>query len=114
MTVWLTSDLHFGHPFVAGIRAGHASPDRDDWQATLAHDRRVVNVINAHVASSDELIILGDLSSGSRRSVEQAVACLNRLNVPAGRRTLILGNHDGCDACGAFPGSSTRCSDKSP
>ena len=28
MTVWLTSDLHFGHPFVAGIRAGHASPDR--------------------------------------------------------------------------------------
>lgn len=94
MTVWFTSDLHFGHPFVAGIRAGHVEPDREDWSLSAAHDRRVLDVINAHAGKADELYVLGDVSSGSRRSMDIAVENLAQLNVPVKRRHLILGNHE--------------------
>lgn len=94
MTVYFTSDLHFGHPFVAGLRAGHETPDREDWETTAKHDKRVLDVINSHVGKQDILYILGDVSSGSRRSMDLAVESLSKLNVPVKHRHLILGNHE--------------------
>lgn len=87
---WFTSDLHFAHPFVATLR-GYALPgyardesikqqaehdgrqlkDCVDWRK---HDLDIVQAINTYVGKEDELYILGDISSGSTWSVEQAIA----------------------------------------
>lgn len=101
MTVYLTSDLHFGHPHVAGLRLGRPDADRHDMRVADEHDRRVLDVINAHVGVRDELYILGDLSGGSRPGVERAARLVARLNPPARRLHLIIGNHD-ANASGAF------------
>ncbi|MBT1162196.1 hypothetical protein [Bifidobacterium sp. SO1] len=93
MTTWFTSDPHFGHPFVAKLR-GYDDPHLPEEELVARHDMKIVNMINAHVGCNDTLYILGDVSSGSHRSVTEAARCLKELNVPAKRRHLILGNHD--------------------
>lgn len=93
MTVWFTSDLHFGHPSVACRRAG-LPVDREAWYISRQHDERVLQVLNSMVAGTDTLYVLGDLSSGSSRSAHVAAGMTARLHPPAKRRHLILGNHD--------------------
>lgn len=107
---WFTSDLHFAHPFVAALR-GYALPgyardesikqqaehdgrqlkDCVDWRR---HDLDIVQAINTYVGKEDELYILGDISSGSTWSVDQAIMRIQNLQVPRKRRHLILGNHE--------------------
>lgn len=107
---WFTSDLHFAHPFVAALR-GYALPgyardesikqqaehdgrqlkDCVDWRK---HDADIVQAINTYVGREDELYILGDISSGSTWSVDQAIMRIQNLQVPRKRRHLILGNHE--------------------
>ena len=107
---WFTADLHFAHPFVAALR-GYALPgyakdasikqqaEREhkplkncvDWRK---HDADIVRAINTYVGEEDELYILGDISSGSTWSVEQAIMRIQNLQVPRKRRHLILGNHE--------------------
>lgn len=100
MTIYFTSDLHFGHPFVARKR----NPDSrlDDDALSERADRRIVGIINAHVGKRDELYILGDVSSGSHRSVTQAARMVALLNPPVKRRHLILGNHDARSCTAVF------------
>ncbi|MBT1161756.1 metallophosphoesterase [Bifidobacterium sp. SO1] len=93
MTIWFTSDLHFGHPLVARLR-GYDDPDLPEEELVARHDTKIVNMINAHAGCDDTLYILGDVSSGSHRSVTMAAHALRGLNVPAKRRHLILGNHE--------------------
>ena len=83
--IWLTSDLHFGHPHVARLRG---FDDVDD------HDKHVVGNLSRMVRHRDELFVLGDLSVGR---LDQALALM--ASVP-GTKHLILGNHDA-----AFPGA---------
>lgn len=103
---WFTSDLHFAHPFVAALR-GYALPgyardesikqqaehdgrqlkDCVDWRK---HDADIVQAINTYVGREDELYILGDISSGSTWSVDQAIMRIQNLQVPRKRRHLIL------------------------
>lgn len=110
MTNWYTSDLHFGHPFVAALR-GYAEPgwptdatireecerehvdlwDAVDWER---HDRDLVDAINSVCGQEDTLTILGDLSSGGARSARIAEEMIGRLKVPRKNRRLILGNHE--------------------
>lgn len=110
MTDFYTSDLHFGHPFVAALR-GYAKPgwpgdatirevcerehvdlwDVVDWER---HDRDLLDAINSVCGQEDTLTILGDLSSGSSRSARIAETMLNELKVPRKNRRLILGNHE--------------------
>lgn len=107
---WFTSDLHFAHPFVAALR-GYALPgyardesikqqaehdgrqlkDCVDWRK---HDADIIQAINTYVGQEDELYILGDISSGSTWSVDQAIMRIQNLQVPRKRRHLILGNHE--------------------
>lgn len=107
---WFTSDLHFAHPFVAALR-GYALPGyaKDasikqqaehehkplkncvDWRK---HDADIIRSINTYVGKEDELYILGDISSGSTWSVDQAIMRIQNLQVPRKRRHLILGNHE--------------------
>lgn len=109
---YFTSDLHFRHPFVAALR-GYIKPeyadstaedlrasargvgarlgDMVDWET---HDKDAVRSINETVDGDDEIFVLGDISSGSRRSMEGAIERLKSLNVPRSRRHLVLGNHE--------------------
>ena len=82
---WFTSDLHFAHPHVAKLRGF------DDYKE---HDRQIIRNLNELVAPDDDLYVLGDISSGSKTSLDEALSLLHRLNVGRTHRTLILGNHD--------------------
>ena len=85
MTQWFTSDLHLAHPHVAKLRGF------DDYKE---HDRQIIRNLNELVAPDDDLYVLGDISSGSKTSLDEALRLLHRLNVGRTHRTLILGNHD--------------------
>lgn len=82
---WFTSDLHFAHPYVAKLRG---------FEDYREHDRRIIGNLNKCVKQDDDLYILGDISSGSKDSREEALRLLHGLNVGRTHRTLILGNHD--------------------
>lgn len=85
MTQWFTSDLHFAHPHVAKLRGF------DDYRE---HDRQIIRNLNECVKPDDDLYVLGDISSGSKTSLNEALRLLHGLNVGRTHRTLILGNHD--------------------
>lgn len=85
MTQWFTSDLHFAHPHVAKLRGF------DDYRE---HDDTIVRNLDELVAPDDDLYVLGDISSGSKTSLDEALRLLHRLNVGRTHRVLILGNHD--------------------
>lgn len=77
--VHFTSDTHFSHRLVAGIR-GFASTDE--------HDEHVVEVWNAHVRPGDTVWHLGDVSMGGPARFGRFVEQLH------GTIHLIAGNHD--------------------
>lgn len=77
--VFVTSDTHFGHRFVAGIR-GFSSADE--------HDRELVKRWNATVKPNDQVWHLGDVTL---RSFDAVADVLSELN---GNIHLIAGNHD--------------------
>lgn len=81
MSVFFTSDLHFGHRFVAGIRGfgtigEHDEAIRENWIKT--------------VGKKDQVWVLGDIAVSSPDS---ALWILQGL---PGTKHLIAGNHDGC------------------
>lgn len=79
MTVWFTSDPHWGHRFVADIR-GFAS--------TADHDTVLLDNFHATVREDDQVWWLGDLSMGN-----PSYALAQTATIP-GRHHLVLGNHD--------------------
>lgn len=85
MTQWFTSDLHFAHPHVAKLRG---------FEDYREHDETIIRNLNERVAPDDDLYVLGDISSGSKTSLDEALRLLHRLNVGRTHRVLILGNHD--------------------
>lgn len=80
--VWFTSDLHFGHRYVAELR-GFPTPED--------HDHHLIQAFNARVKPSDIVWILGDLSSGGSAATRHALDKLAYMN---GHKRLIAGNHD--------------------
>lgn len=81
MTVWFTSDLHFGHLKVSEIR-GFGTPMQHDF-ALIKNWERVVR-------KNDQVWVLGDLAVSSPTRALEIVAAL------PGRKHLISGNHDAC------------------
>jgi len=77
VTVWYTSDLHFGHQLVAGER-GFGSPS--------AHDLKLISNWNKLVADDDLVWVLGDISIRPQ--------FLHSVRFLSGRKQLITGNHD--------------------
>lgn len=77
--VFLTSDTHFDHELVAGLR-GFASP--------AEHDAHVVEVWNSTVRERDTVWHLGDVGMGPLRRWRASVEALN------GTIHLVTGNHD--------------------
>ncbi|MDR6290446.1 MULTISPECIES: metallophosphoesterase family protein [Inquilinus] len=83
MTVFFTSDTHFGDSRVLRI-------DRRPFPSVAAHDDALVALWNETVGPEDEVWHLGDFALGP--SAEAVAALLERLH---GRKHLISGNNDG-------------------
>jgi calcineurin-like phosphoesterase family protein len=81
VSVWFTSDLHFGHRFVAGLR-GFEDPDE--------HDAHLVEQWTRRVGKHDQVWVLGDLA------VSSPTRALDLVQTLPGVKHLIAGNHDGC------------------
>lgn len=79
MTVFFSSDSHFRHQMVAGIR-GFA--DRDE------HDEAVIAAWNKTVRPGDMVWHLGDVGLGGETEILERVTRLN------GVKHLVTGNHD--------------------
>jgi calcineurin-like phosphoesterase family protein len=79
MSVFFTSDTHFGHRFVAETRG---------FDKTADHDMTIAENLIEVVKRDDVLWILGDLCLSAP---DHALNLLNRL---PGRKHLIWGNHD--------------------
>jgi calcineurin-like phosphoesterase family protein len=83
MTVYFTSDTHFGDPRVLRI-------DRRPFPDLAAHDAALVTRWNDVVGADDEVWHLGDFALGPPpERVEALLASLN------GAKRLIVGNNDG-------------------
>ena len=82
MTVWLTSDQHFGHRLVSGLRGF--------GEDTAAHDQALCDNWADTVRAGDQVWVLGDLAMGRP---DAALAMLGKL---PGVKHLIPGNHDTC------------------
>ena len=82
-TVWITSDLHFGHhnilKFEAKNRRFNSSTEMDEF---------MIREWNAKVRANDTVYILGDFAFCS---AEEAATIARRLN---GHKILVKGNHD--------------------
>ncbi|WAL63256.1 metallophosphoesterase family protein [Amycolatopsis cynarae] len=79
MSVWFTSDTHFDHALVAGLR-GFPSP--------AEHDAHVVERWNATVRPGDQVWHLGDVGMGR---LARFAGTLRQLH---GEIHLVTGNHD--------------------
>jgi calcineurin-like phosphoesterase family protein len=79
VTVWFTSDLHFGHRKVAEVRG---------FETTEQHDEALVDHWEDRVRDADDVWILGDLAASSPTYALGVLAAL------PGRKHLISGNHD--------------------
>ena len=79
MTVWYTSDTHFGHRLVAIEKRGFASMEE--------HDETIIANWNSVVKFTDIVYLLGDVAM-NWKGAEEKIARLN------GVIHLITGNHD--------------------
>lgn len=86
MSVFFTSDLHFGHRKVAALR-GFGEIE----ESVESHDLSLGLAWRDKVTDGDVVYVLGDLSAGGRAGTEHALQLLADL---PGRKRLIAGNHD--------------------
>lgn len=82
MSVWFTSDPHFGHRLVADLRG--FGEDAEEHDLTLMENWRKV------VGSNDQVWVLGDLCMAHPEDALDIIEAL------PGTKHLIAGNHDGC------------------
>lgn len=81
MSIWLTSDLHFGHnrEFIYKPRGFESVDDMNE---------AIIKNWNNVVQSDDDVYVLGDLMLGDNT---QGIECIKQLN---GIIHVVLGNHD--------------------
>lgn len=83
MTLFFTSDMHFGHQNIIGF-CGRPFKDVDHMNSIL------VNNYNTVVHPNDVVVFVGDVCMGRR---DETLPILKRLN---GFKILVPGNHDNC------------------
>ncbi len=89
MTVFFTSDTHFGDPRVLRL-------DRRPFPDLAAHDAALIAAWNARVAPEDEVWHLGDFALGPTGPRLREI-----LDALHGTKRLISGNNDGPDTLAA-------------
>lgn len=93
---FFTSDLHFGHKYVAALRGWgriETGPDGNrqiiqDADDVFRHDQTLIFNWNTLVGDQDHVYVLGDFSLKSPPVINQWLLQLN------GHKHLIWGNHD--------------------
>ncbi|MET0741800.1 MAG: metallophosphoesterase family protein [Microvirga sp.] len=96
MTVYFTSDTHFGDPRVLRI-------DKRPFKTLQEHDAALIALWNEAVSPADEVWHLGDFAlhvNGAR--IDELLGALR------GRKHLITGNNDGPDTLGASGWASVQ------
>jgi len=87
MSVWFTSDWHFGHRNI--LTLGEGRP----WATIEEHDQALVDSHNSLVSPDDVVFVLGDVAMGDINiSLQRCAAML-------GRKYLLCGNHDRPTMC---------------
>ena len=81
MSVYFTSDLHFGHRKVAELRG---------FPGFNVHDETIIEGWRNYVRPKDQVWVLGDLAASSPVNALRILADL------PGEKHLIPGNHDRC------------------
>src|SRR5690554_6252037 len=76
-TIYITSDLHFGHKKIYPLRG---------FSSIEEHNNTIIDNWNSIINKRDSTFILGDIAFGATN-----IKLLNKLN---GYKKLILGNHD--------------------
>jgi calcineurin-like phosphoesterase family protein len=82
VTIWFTSEWHFGHAPVLGFGPGRP------FKTIEEHDEALIENFNAVVGPDDLVWVLGDVALGP---IELSLACCAALH---GKRFLVCGNHD--------------------
>ena len=82
-TVWITSDLHFGHHNILKFEAKNRP-----FTSSSEMDEFMIREWNSRVRPNDTVYILGDFAFCTP---EEAAAIARRLN---GHKILVKGNHD--------------------
>lgn len=83
MTIWFTSDTHFGHKNIIKFEEG-----RKHFNSIDEHDAYLIDIWNKQVKPDDTVYHLGDLTL---RGLQKKCEVLEQLN---GDVILIKGNHD--------------------
>lgn len=81
MSVWFTSDLHFGQGLVAELRG---------FTSIKAHTEYLMQQWSERVRKDDQVWVLGDVA------VSSPLAALDIIKSLPGTKHLISGNHDRC------------------
>ena len=81
--IFFTSDCHFGHKLVSGLRG---------FDSTDAHDAALIKNWNSVVKADDIVWVLGDLTCA--RKDEVVLNALDIMSRLPGRKHFIAGNHD--------------------
>ena len=98
LTVFFTSDTHFGDPRVLRI-------DKRPFKTLAEHDAALIANWNEVVSSDDEVWHLGDFALHVRpERIDELLALLN------GRKHLITGNNDGPETLAAKGWESVQAS----
>lgn len=88
MTIWFTSDTHFGHKNIIKFEEG-----RKHFSSIDEHDAYLINMWNKQVKHNDTVYHLGDLTL---RGIQKKREVLEQLN---GNIILVKGNHDADREC---------------
>jgi len=92
MTEWFTSDLHFNHKFVSGLR-GFWTADDDGKEVvpdTEAHNQAIIDAWTKVVKPDDLVWCVGDMCV----SASGWIKALEIIGSLPGRKILVSGNHD--------------------
>lgn len=84
--IFFISDLHLGHTNILGFTRQDGTPLRPGFNNIDEHDSFVIESINKVVKPSDRLVVVGDCVMNKKH--------MHKLNSIAGRKTLVMGNHD--------------------
>lgn len=87
---FLVADTHFGHNNIVNFTRDCGMPLRP-WDTIEEHDEALIQYWNETVKPNDTVWHLGDFAL-TKRHLYRVAPCLN------GRKKLILGNHDTCNA----------------
>lgn len=89
MTVYFTSDLHYGHTNIVGSMISRWTEGYRDFQSLEEMNSTIVKSINDNVSSSDVLYFLGDWAFGGDENIKKL-----REQIYCNNIHMILGNHD--------------------